>query len=72
MSETKKTESKATVVFSGEQCTLCEKTGDTVFLSHKNFKAVVCPEHELALLKKWKKQREAGVATTSGTPQRTP
>jgi hypothetical protein len=54
----KKSESRPTVSFSGAPCSLCEKTGETVLLSHKGFRAVVCCEHQLALLKKWKKQKE--------------
>ncbi len=61
-----KTEGKPTVVISESPCVMCEeeKSGDTVFLSMKSFKGVVCTEHLIDQLKKWQKQKEK----TGGKP----
>lgn len=56
------------VKLSDRACLFCNKTGQTVQAKSKehDFQGVVCPEHMIAVLKKWEKE-DASVAAQSSS-----
>jgi molybdopterin/thiamine biosynthesis adenylyltransferase len=52
---------KTTVKLSDATCLFCTKSG--VILETADFRGAVCAEHQIALMKKWKKDEESKVET---------